>query len=185
MTQLAMPPEGVTLRGLRRVEFERMVETGLFVGEPIELLGGELIEMSPQGVAHGWAIEELTSQLAPLIAQGYAVRVQLPLAVDEESLPEPDVAVTDRSGPSGHPATAHAVIEVAATSQRYDLDHKAPRYAVADVPLYVVLDLRSSRAVVHREPVGGRYATTATLGPEGTMDVLGVPIDLRRILGEG
>lgn len=84
------------LRDLRRVEFERLVEAGAFAGEPVELLGGELVALSPQRVRHAWAIEELTVQLAPLLAAGYAVRVQLPLGTDEVSLPEPDMAVTER-----------------------------------------------------------------------------------------
>lgn len=182
MTDVAVPAEGVRLRGLRRVEFERMVDEGLFVDEPVELLGGELVEVSPQGIPHGWVIEELTIQLAPLVAQGYAIRVQLPLAVDDVSLPEPDVAVTDRSAPSAHPQRAHAVFEVAVTSQRYDLAHKAPRYATAGVPLYTVLDLSARQAVVHRQPQAGGYISTTHLKPGDDLDVLGTSLDLSRLL---
>lgn len=184
MTQLAIPPDGVTLRGLRRDEFMRMVDEGMFVGEPIELLGGELVEMSPQGDRHSWVIEEITSQLAPLLAQGYAVRVQLPLAVDDVSLPEPDVAVGERSTPRAHPGAAHAVIEIAETSQRYDLEHKAPRYAAAAVPLYVVLDLPGRRAVVHTDPTADGYTSVTDVGPGDEIAVLDVPLDLTRLLSE-
>ena len=109
MTDLIRPDEGVRVRGLRRVEFEQMVAQGMFEGEPIELLGGELVEMSPQGSPHGWAITRLNAMLAPLMGRGLEVRIQLPLAVDDVSLPEPDVAVTDVTTPSAHPLVAHAL----------------------------------------------------------------------------
>ncbi len=66
-----------------------MVDQGLFEGEAIELLSGELVEMSPQGSAHRWVLARLTAILAPLIADGYELAVQLPLAVDDTSLPNP------------------------------------------------------------------------------------------------
>ena len=56
------------------------------------------------------------------------------MAVDVVSLPEPDLAVTLPSTPREHPTTALVVIEVAVSSQRLDLVHKAPRYAADRSP---------------------------------------------------
>ena len=159
-----------------------MVDAGFFVGEPVELLGGELVELSPQGDEHAWAITRLTRQLAPLIPRGFDLGVQVPLAVDDESLPEPDLAVTDERERGGHPRTAHAVIDVAATSQQHDLLMKAPRYAGAEVPLYVVIDLAARVAIVHRDPVAGRYERSETLRAGDTLEVLGQPLDLGELL---
>lgn len=182
MTELVVPAEGVQLRGLRRAEYEALVDLGLFEGEHIELLGGELVQMSPQGSAHGWVITRLTAQLAPLLAQGHELRVQLPLAVDDVSLPEPDVAVGDRSTPRAHPTTVHAAFEVSVSSQRLDLLHKAPRYAAAGVPLYVVLDLPAAQAVVHTDPQAAGYATVRRVGRDAALSVLGVALDLVELL---
>lgn len=184
MTDLIRPDEGVRVRGLRRVEFEQMVAQGMFEGEPIELLGGELVEMSPQGSPHGWAITRLNAMLAPLMGRGLEVRIQLPLAVDDVSLPEPDVAVTDTTTPLAHPLVAHVAIEVSVTSQRLDLVHKAPRYAAAGVPLYVVLDMARARAVVHTDPAPEGYTTVEELGPDDTLEVMGEPIDLALLLSD-
>ncbi len=184
MVDLVTPGVGVRLRGLRREWYEALVDTGALEGERIELLGGELVEMSPQGVPHGWVIAELTEMLAPLMRRGLWVRVQLPLVVDEVSVPEPDVAVTDRGSKTGsHPSTAHLVIEVSNTSQRYDLVHKAPRYATAGVPIYLVLDVAADQAMVHTEPTSDGYRVVRTLGPDDDLEVLGVAIDLARLLG--
>lgn len=182
MTDLVRPADGVQIRGLRREEYERLVDLGVFEGEHIELLGGEIIRVSPQGSPHGWTITRLTAQLAPLMGRGYEVRVQLPLAVDDVSLPEPDVAVADLSTPAAHPVAAHAAFEVSVSSQRLDLVHKAPRYAGAGVPLYVVLDLPRQQAVVHTDPGRDGYGTVRRVGPDAALEVLGVALDLRELL---
>lgn len=102
--------------------------------------------------------------------------------MDEVSLPEPGLAVTCPTGPTEHPSTAHAVIEVAVTSQRLDLAHKAPRYAAAGVPLYVVIDLADRQAVVHRDPGLEGYSRVERLGGADPLEVLGMPIDLGLLL---
>ena len=123
---VAVPAEpGITIRGLRREEYDQLVEMGVFEGERIELLGGALIEMNPQGSPHGWVIERLTATLMPL-AEQYSLRIQLPLAIDEISEPEPDVAITDRTTPDAHPARAHVAIEVTASSHALDLGELLP-----------------------------------------------------------
>ncbi|MGI9016961.1 MAG: Uma2 family endonuclease [Euzebya sp.] len=82
----------------------------------------------------------------------HKVRQGKPLAVDGENEPEPDLAVTDATGPDQHPSTAALLIEVAQTTQRLDLGEKSQRYAAASVHTYVVLDLPNRRAVVHTGP---------------------------------
>ncbi len=183
MTDIAIPMDGVQLRGLKRVEFEALVDTGVMEGKPVELLGGELITMSPQGSRHSFVIKALNRQLAPLMGQALDVGVQVPLAIDDESLPEPDISVTDPATRDAHPTSAHAVIEVAVTSQTYDLQHKAPRYAAAGVPLYIVLDLVEDRVVVHRDPEPDGYRTLSTLGAGGSLEIMGVTLDLAELLG--
>lgn len=175
MTDLVVPAEGVTLRPLTADWYNALVATGALEGERVELLGGELIEMSPQYPRHSWPIQELTRMLSPLMARGLAVRVQLPLHIDEVSVPEPDIAVTDPATPHEHPRTAHAVFEVADSSVRYDLRHKGPRYAAAGVGLYVVLDVADGRTVVHTDPGPQGYATVEE---RGVVEVLGLTLDL-------
>ena len=172
----------VRLRGLRRVEFDRLVEAGAFVGEPIELLGGVLIEVSPQGSRHAWVITVLGERLTVALVGRYQVRQAKPLAADDESEPEPDLAVVDPVGPDAHPTTAHLVIEVAQTTQRLDLGEKARRYAGAAVPTYVVLDLPARQAVLHHSPGPSGYGHVERLDATQQLDLLGVTVDLAELL---
>src|SRR3989442_1740561 len=92
VAQLADLVSPERLRPLRRDEFERMVAGGLFRDERVELLQGVLVEMSPQGTRHADTIQRLTAKLVQALVGRAEVRIQLPLAVSDESLPEPDVA---------------------------------------------------------------------------------------------
>lgn len=101
----------------------------------LELVGGVLVETSPQGPLHNTVIRRLTGVLVRALGEAYEVGVQVPLAVDDLSLSEPDFVVV----PAGrfvavHPDVAVLVVEVAFSSQRFDLGEKARRYAAAGFP---------------------------------------------------
>jgi Uma2 family endonuclease len=76
-----------------RTEFYRMAEAGLFEGRRVELLEGEVIAMTPQGSAHASAVARITHAVTAALGDRASVRPQLPLSLDEQSEPEPDVAV--------------------------------------------------------------------------------------------
>ena len=171
----------IRLRGLRRAEYERLIGLGAFEGERLELVGGVLIEMSPQGSRHAWVVERLGEVLAPLVGT-YSVRQEKPFAASADSLPEPDIAVTPRSSPHAHPDRAELVIEVAETSRVVDLGEKARLYALAGVPRYWVVDLAASEVVVHADPNRDGYRSVVRHGPEARVAVLGVVVDLVDIL---
>ena len=82
------------LRKWTRAEYERLIEIGVFhPAEPIELLGGELMVREPQGSAHYTAIGLVEDALRAELGPGWLVRSQGPIALTEDSEPEPDVAV--------------------------------------------------------------------------------------------
>src|SRR6266542_3659840 len=112
----------------RRVEYERLVETGFFQpGDAVELVGGQLIVAEPQGSRHFAAIRAVEEALRAAFGPGWEVRVQGPLALDEESLPEPDVAVvpgTFRDYVNDHPSGPALVVEVSESSLALDRDDK-------------------------------------------------------------
>src|SRR5256885_16350522 len=80
-------------RLVRREEYERMVEAGLFRGEHVELIRGVIVRMSPQHEPHATVIQILTRLLAPALLGRADVRVRLPFAAGDYSLPEPDLAL--------------------------------------------------------------------------------------------
>lgn len=154
-------PERV--RRISRAEYEGMVAAGMFgPDERVELLDGVLVEMSPQDIAHAWAIEALTERLVTALRGRARLRCQLPLAVSEYSVPEPDFAVVPISVPRTEvPTTAHLVVEVANTSLRKDRGLKARLYAAAGVQDYWVVDARARVVHVHAGSGGDGYERVA------------------------
>src|SRR5206468_2224576 len=89
-----MHPTSVRTKRWTRLEYERLIELGGFQpGERIELVGGQLIVREPQGTPHSTGIRLVAHALRAAFGPGFTVEAQLPLALDEESEPEPDVAV--------------------------------------------------------------------------------------------
>jgi len=83
------------VRRWTRAEYARLIELGVFQpGEPVELLGGELTVSEPRGSAHYTAIGLVEDALRAALGRGWLVRSQGPIALTDDSEPEPDVAVT-------------------------------------------------------------------------------------------
>jgi Uma2 family endonuclease len=176
------------VRPLRRVEYDRLVELGLFDQEKLELLNGFIVRMSPQGVRHASIIQALTRlfMAALLTPRRAEVRVQLPLALGDDSEPEPDIAIVP-PGPykDEHPTTALLVIEVADSSLKEDRA-KAAIYAAAGVHVYWVVDVAHDLVEVHTNIVEGRYSqvTTQRRGQSISLQAeLGMTVAFDDILG--
>jgi hypothetical protein len=83
----------LTLRRWTRHEYERLVDLGLFQHDPVELIGGLLVVAEPQGSYHATALGAADDVLRAMLPPGWIVRTQMPIALDEESAPEPDLAM--------------------------------------------------------------------------------------------
>jgi Uma2 family endonuclease len=148
-----------------RDEYHRMAELGLFEGR-VELIEGEIIDMSPQKSRHATAVRYATRTLEGALGAGFEVRPQLPLTLGPRSEPEPDIAVVPGSAADyrdAHPTSALLLLEVADTTLSYDLNEKARLYASARIPEYWVVDLVNDRLIVHRSPAEG-YSAVSSLG---------------------
>ena len=157
-------PERV--RPLRRREYEKMVAARLFEGEHVELLEGVIVEISPQDPLHASTVQKLTRVIGRAEVGLADLRVQLPLAVSDESLSEPDVALVKlQDFDDEHPTTALLVVEVAEASLRKDRNVKAGLYARAGVPEYWVVDLIDRLIEVHVDIVGGAYTHVTSVRP--------------------
>lgn len=162
------PPSG-RIRPLLRIEYDQLVDLGAFGDERIQLLEGELVQMSPQKERHAGIIRLLTRFFVLTLGDRYDVSVQLPLAATDDSEPEPDLAIHPRGNYLvGHPTRAHLVIEVSGDTLRLDLGVKARIYARAGVPEYWVVDLKKSEVVVHRRPdrTAASYGSIRRIRPE-------------------
>ena len=83
----------LTLWRWTRAEYDRLVDLGVLHGEPVELVGGQLVVAEPQGSYHASALGTAGDALRAVLPQGWPVRIQMPVALDDESESEPDLAV--------------------------------------------------------------------------------------------
>jgi Uma2 family endonuclease len=148
-----------------REEYHDLAEAG-FLGEddPVELIEGEIIRMSPQNTPHAVAVR-LVRRVLQRIFPGneYLVDEQLPLALGPHSEPEPDVSVVEghpRDFLDDHPSSALLVVEVAEASLQFDRTRKRTLYARHDLPEYWIVNLADQQLEVHRGPAGESYAET-------------------------
>jgi len=118
-------------------EYHRMGETGILSQEDrVELIDGEIIQMTPIGDPHVDMTIVLTRRLTTALGSLADVSVQNPVRLNDFTEPEPDLAVlrTDRRRGLPFAADTLLIIEVADTSLKYDRDTKIPRYALAGIP---------------------------------------------------
>ena len=171
--------ETLPLHPLTVTDVMGMVDAGI-LGEDdrVELLDGVLVEMSPQGSPHAYAVRRLNALAAPIVAAaGLELSVQGPIDVGSPiSLPEPDLAIAPVAGPHEHPRNAVLVVEMGATSLRIDLVRKARIYATGNVLEYWVLDVDRRQLIVHRTPQDGAYTDIRTLDEHETVTAVGLEL---------
>jgi len=157
-----------------------MIKAGIFgPDERIELVEGEIVEMSPQDPPHSSGVRLVEEALRRVFPAGFDVRAQLPLVLDDGSEPEPDLAVvpgTIRDYLTNHPSTAILVVEVAHSTLDYDRHRKGRIYARAGIPEYWIVNLVDRVVEVYREPQSdGTYAVVQRLGEADTVSPLAKP----------
>lgn len=174
-----------------RTDYHRMGETGILPQRPrVELLDGEIIQMSPIGPQHGCVVDRLANFFLPRLANRAIGRVQGAIAIDAHSEPEPDLALL-KPRPDfyarQHPTAADVLllIEVSDSSIEQDLGTKLRLYARAAVPEYWVFDLTRDLLIVHRGPAGEAYTEVKELPRTATVCPLAfaeIPVRVGEIL---
>jgi Uma2 family endonuclease len=159
-------------------EFQRMGEAGIFApDERLELIDGEVIQMTPVGPRHIWSVIHLNAYFTELLRGAYFVSPQLPVQVATQQL-NPDFALLrlpSNQDAVPQPDDCVLVIEVSDSTVKFDRNTKSRLYAAVNIPEYWVLDLPKNRIVVLREPRGGEYrqVTEHPLGTSFTSPALG------------
>ena len=176
----------IRTRRFTRAEYERLIDLGVFQpGEDIELIGGELMVAEPHGAPHYTAIRKTAKALEAAFGPGWDVRTEGPIGLDDESEPEPDVAVVP-GGPDdyarAHPSRPVLTVEVAESSLALDRQRKGSLYARAGLADYWVLNLIDRVLEVYREPVpdsaspfGWRYARSEVFDASARVAPLAAP----------
>jgi Uma2 family endonuclease len=156
-------PVQITRHSFTVAEYQRMGQVGIFSEDDrVELVCGEIIEMSPIGEPHAACVGRLTQETILMLLRSAIVWVQNPVVLDGYSEPQPDVAVlrprADFYG-QAHPGPEDVllVIEVSDTTLGYDRKIKVPLYARSGIPETWIVNLPEERIEVYADPAGGIY----------------------------
>src|SRR2546425_2635017 len=167
-------------------EADGMVDRAVPPGaEPIDFVDGEMVVREPKHTPHTTATELTAEALRLAFGSGWHVRVQQPVALDDDSEPEPDVAVV-RGAPrdylTEHPSRPALIVEVAQSSLAFDRRRQGGRYARADIADYWIVNLVGRVLEVYRQPVraasaryGWKYRSVRVLKPGASVSPLAAP----------
>jgi Uma2 family endonuclease len=173
-------------------EFEQMVRAGILTQEDrVELIEGEIVEMAPIEVPHEACVARLNLLLVERLQRTAVVWPQSSIRIPTKSRPQPDIAVLkwrdDLYGARGAaPEDVVLLIEVAASSLRYDQTRKAPLYAEAGIPELWIVNLQENIVEVYAQPASGVYQSTRRAGRGETLQLpggLNVTLGVDEILG--
>lgn len=154
--------------GIRRhlfsiAEYERMIEVGVFEEDArIELIRGEIVEMSPINPPHEACVRRLTRLFDRNAGDVAIVSVQCSIRLPDGSQPQPDVAIlkwqddfyADRRVV---PDDVLLLIEVSESSLAFDRGDKLKMYAQAGIPDYWVVDVQGKVVEAYSVPGRGKY----------------------------
>jgi len=174
-------------------EYEQMAQAGIFrEDDRLELIDGEIFEMSPIGSRHAACVRRLQRLLARVLGDRALVDTQNPVVLNDASEPLPDVVVLKNrsdlyAARHPRPDDIFLVVEVADTSLSYDQEVKIPAYARSEIPEVWVVDLNSASVHVYRTPTATGYQaytrvqSDATLAPQAFSEC---PLPVASIVGD-
>lgn len=145
-------------------DYHQLVETGLLEGKPVELLEGELIEMSPEGIPHSYTNRSVADYLRTLLDGLAFISEAHPITLDN-SEPEPDIAIVrlpkeiyKQHHP--YPEDIYWLVEIANQTLDKDLNEKTITYARNGITEYWVIDLPNRKLWVFTQPETQGYSQT-------------------------
>ncbi|MEG4985309.1 Uma2 family endonuclease [Microcoleus sp. BR0-C5] len=170
-----------TLRKWTVKEYHKLGEIGIFNPEErLELIEGNIIKLSAKGTVHASATRRTASLLHNLVGNQAAVYNKSPIALDDNSEPEPDIAVVridpfDYATHHPTPSEVYLIIEVADSSLTFDREIKAKAYARSGIADYWVLNVNERQLHVFREPAEDGYQSEVILGESASISPLEFP----------
>jgi Uma2 family endonuclease len=162
-------------RLITRNEYHKMVEVGILAeDDKIELINGEIINMSPIGSKHAAIVRLLDTYLTKRLSQEFIVSAQCPLVLNNTSEPEPDLVVLKKREDNymlNHPTAADAIliIEVASSSLLYDKEIKSSLYAQSGIPEYWIVDIEKDQIIQMSKPENN-YTETEIINAHQTVE---------------
>lgn len=158
-----------TLHSFTVEEYGRMGEAGVFSPDVrVELIEGEIVEMSPIGNRHAACVDVMAEMLREALGRSVIIRVQNPIVLDDYSEPQPDIAVLKRRDDfyrHAHPRPDDVllVIEVSDSTLEYDRQIKVPLYARAGISEVWIVNINDERVETFADVSGGAYQMTGSV----------------------
>jgi Uma2 family endonuclease len=169
-------------------DYHQMVETGLLDDRHVELLHGEIIEMSPEGAPHSAYCGETVEYLRRILGDRAKVREAHPITLPNNSEPEPDIAIVKVRSTLYKDRLPQVedifwLIEVSNSTLAIDLGIKQEIYAEAGIQEYWVMNLRESVLVVCRDltTAGYQSETSFTSGVISPLAFADISIDIQQL----
>ena len=168
MSTTAMENKPTERRIITVEEYHRMAELGILNEDSrVELIEGEIIEMSPIGISHSCAVDRLTDRLVRVVVGRACVRVQGSFRLSDITAPQPDLILLKwRDDFYAHKFAGGEdtllVIEVSDSSLRYDRNVKVPLYAKYGITEVWIVDLENSQLHSFRSLAEGKYTNVST-----------------------
>lgn len=160
-------------------DYHRMVAAGILDDRHVELLNGEIVEMSPEGIPHASSSDRADRHIRNLLGDRAWLRVGKPITLPNNSEPEPDLCICRNIEYDAHhpyPEDIFWVIEFSDSSLKKDLEVKPETYAAADIREYWVVNLKDRELTVFQSPTRVGYQseqifTSGSISPLAFQDV--------------
>ncbi len=166
----------------KRQEYYCLQEVGILKpGDRVELIQGEIIQMSPISSLHAAHVKRLNYLFAQKFGNQVLIGVQDPVMLDDYSEPQPDLALLRPRADfyaAGHPQVEDILllVEVANTTLEVNRQIKIPLYAASGIQEVWLVNTRDQCLEVYRHPLGNIYQESQVLNPETTVTLLALPL---------
>ena len=161
-------------------DFHRMAEAGILSEtDRVELLHGEIVEMTPIHSRHAAGVDRLARLFFETAGKRAHIRIQNPIRIPDHSEPQPDLVLArlrddDYAGSHPGPGDVLLLVEVSDTTAGYDREVKIPLYAAAGIPEVWLVDLPGRAVEVYQDPAGDVFKTRHRRGPGQHLDCSGL-----------
>lgn len=169
-------------------EYYKMAEVGILKPDDhVELINGEIFEMSPIGSRHAAIVDHFAKVMNQLFGGQAIVRIQNPIRFDNNNEPEPDISLLKYRSDyysSAHPGPDDvlALIELAGSSISFDREVKAPLYATHGIREYWIIDLNNDQIEVYRNPDGVTFTEIKNYKPGEEITLMGEVFSVKELL---
>ena len=169
-----------------------MTESGILTEDDrVELIRGEIVEMSPIGRRHAACVRRLVTLFSEKLSRRAIVDIQNPVELSDRSEPQPDVALLQPSldfYEAGHPKAKDIllIVEVADTTVETDRGVKIPLYAEEGISEVWLVDINEQCVEIYREPLPTGYQNVQKFQRDQTLSIQAFPdidITVNEVLG--